>query len=404
MPAKWNSGPKSRQVKEARSELPQGIKLRATLRAHDDTVYGLAFDPKGQKLASASADHRVILWEVASGKPLYIGLRHDDSVVSVAFDPTGRRLASGSDDGKARIWEASSGKLLLTLEGHQGLVKCVGFDRSGRTLVSITGGHDPTVKLWDAANGTLLRVLQAHEGAVHAAAFDPTGLILATGGEDETVRVWEVASGKLLHTLEGHRGCVHSVVFDPTGKTLASGSEDATVKVWEVVGAMLLRTLEGHTAFVKCVGFSHDGLFLASKGRDDSVRIWRCDTWDVVAVLSEPSSKYWPSKLAFHPKRQLLATVGSEDSGESSHLDRVIHLWELNPDVLLGKVQGARVVPRAVHHTTAKIVLVGDHSVGKSALGHRLVYGGVRSAIVHSRPAVLGASPTVQAAERRHRM
>jgi GTPase SAR1 family protein len=53
----------------------------------------------------------------------------------------------------------------------------------------------------------------------------------------------------------------------------------------------------------------------------------------------------------------------------------VIHLWELNPDVLLGKVQGARVVPRAVHHTTAKIVLVGDHSVGKSALGHRLVYG-----------------------------
>lgn len=33
------------------------------------------------------------------------------------------------------------------------------------------------------------------------------------------------------------------------------------------------------------------------------------------------------------------------------------------------------VVEGAVHYTTAKIVLVGDHSVGKSALGHRLIYG-----------------------------
>src|SRR4029078_12901066 len=30
---------------------------------------------------------------------------------------------------------------------------------------------------------------------------------------------------------------------------------------------------------------------------------------------------------------------------------------------------------RAVHHTTGKIVLVGDHSVGKSALGYRLIHG-----------------------------
>jgi small GTP-binding protein len=34
--------------------------------------------------------------------------------------------------------------------------------------------------------------------------------------------------------------------------------------------------------------------------------------------------------------------------------------------------------PQAIHHTTAKIVLVGDHSVGKSALGHRLIHGEFR--------------------------
>jgi small GTP-binding protein len=43
--------------------------------------------------------------------------------------------------------------------------------------------------------------------------------------------------------------------------------------------------------------------------------------------------------------------------------------------VLLRKRVGAAAAERAVHHTTGKIVLVGDHSVGKSALGYRLIHG-----------------------------
>jgi len=43
--------------------------------------------------------------------------------------------------------------------------------------------------------------------------------------------------------------------------------------------------------------------------------------------------------------------------------------------VLLGKRGGAAPPPQAVHHTTGKIVLVGDHSVGKSALGYRMIHG-----------------------------
>jgi small GTP-binding protein len=47
----------------------------------------------------------------------------------------------------------------------------------------------------------------------------------------------------------------------------------------------------------------------------------------------------------------------------------------LDCDLLLGKGTEAPTMGRAIHHTTGKIVLVGDHSVGKSALGHRLIYG-----------------------------
>jgi GTPase SAR1 family protein len=54
---------------------------------------------------------------------------------------------------------------------------------------------------------------------------------------------------------------------------------------------------------------------------------------------------------------------------------RLIHFWELDLDVLLGKASEARPAMKAVHHTTAKIVLVGDSGVGKTGLGWRLAHG-----------------------------
>jgi len=51
-----------------------------------------------------------------------------------------------------------------------------------------------------------------------------------------------------------------------------------------------------------------------------------------------------------------------------------IHFWELDYDILLGKGAAEAVAAPAVRHTAGKIVLVGDHSVGKSALGYRMIH------------------------------
>jgi len=54
---------------------------------------------------------------------------HSDGVTSVAFSRDSTRLASASDDGTVKIWDASSGKCLQTLEGHSDGVKSVAFSR-----------------------------------------------------------------------------------------------------------------------------------------------------------------------------------------------------------------------------------------------------------------------------------
>jgi WD40 repeat protein len=77
-------------------------------------------------------------------------LTHGNAIYWAAFSPDGKKLATASLDNTVRLWDASNSELVTTLKGHGDGVAYVGYLADGRI---VTASLDRTLKLWTADGG-----------------------------------------------------------------------------------------------------------------------------------------------------------------------------------------------------------------------------------------------------------
>ncbi|MFE4337121.1 TIR domain-containing protein [Streptomyces sp. NPDC056831] len=339
--------------------------VRSDLNAQGrDGVSSMEFSPGGTVLAVGGSDGVITLWDVSdpfrprSGARL-TGYPALASVFGLAFGPDGQTLASIASDrdkeapdaqipaeNTVRLWAVSgidrtSTVTTLPVEG----TFPPSFSPDSHLLAA--GGNPTTVWRMDDRTGPhLVATVESFNAGGQAAAFSPDGHTLFSG---LPVVAWDMADSAAPRKvtpqatrLVGAQG----ISLNPALPLLATGAgpmaprqvELGTVQLWDVgnrTRPTLVDTLGGTMAGPQAISFSPDGGLLAAPTAGGTVRLWNIARNTRPTVAGDIAmARGKATALAFGPRKRTLL-VG-DDSG-------AITAWDVSrPGQPVRRVTAAR--------------------------------------------------------------
>jgi WD40 repeat protein len=167
------------------------------LQDHIDAVFAVAFSPDGKRLASASQDRTVKIWDVATGHRIYTLSDALDALTSLVYSPLGDQLSAAGYDKTIYTWRLADedGHLIHSLIADEESVLALVRSPDGKTLV--TASSDGSIRFRDR-NLSLNGVIDHQPDWVEALDVSPDGKWLAAGRYNGAMSLYDMATYKEL--------------------------------------------------------------------------------------------------------------------------------------------------------------------------------------------------------------
>ena len=202
---------------------------------HERTVSGVAFDPKGRRIA-CSTYGGAALWyaRIAQQKPVM--LKWAGSHTGVAFSPDGAFVVSTMQDSQLHGWRLKDAKD-MRMGGYPSKVRSLAF-LSGGQLMATSGAQGAVLWPFIGANGPMGReateIGYDENALVNLVAARPAHGRLAAGLTDGRVWIADPA-GQGLNFVKAERGPpIVALALSPDATRVAWADEDGAAGVAEV--------------------------------------------------------------------------------------------------------------------------------------------------------------------------
>ncbi|CAN8274565.1 unnamed protein product [Cochlearia groenlandica] len=214
---------------------------------------------------------------------------HTDSVLGLAWNKEFRNiLASASADKKVKVWDVATGTCKLTMEHHTKEVQAVAWNHFVPQVL-LSGSFDQTVVLKDGRNPSDSGFNWSVMSDVESLAWDPhCEHSFVVSLEDGTVKGYDIRAAqsgsdsdlKPSFTIQAHdqdKG-VSSIAYNTsTPNLLATGCMDKTVKLWDLTNnePSCIASHKPKAGAVFSISFSVDNPFLlAIGGSKGELHVW----------------------------------------------------------------------------------------------------------------------------------
>jgi WD40 repeat protein len=153
---------------------------------HRDEISALTFSRDGKRLATASADGQLVIWNPDTSQSVAEIWPSSTRITALAFSPDGSRIATGGDDRQVRLWDVETGEPVTESLAHTGPIRGLFFQSDGRLRDSVSA--EGAIRIWDiqtpsspgerkALAGFALTISNAHLQSSNRVEWHPLGTV-----------------------------------------------------------------------------------------------------------------------------------------------------------------------------------------------------------------------------------